>query len=386
MKKILLIFLFSLSSFALDVNVNGFVNLAYSGSDSSTVYNNNISNSGSFLNDSSAGLTFNSKINKNLYAQFQLMVDNIPERKEFRLYMHTATINYSHTKEIQFSFGKVLLPIWNFSDYRHVGALFPWLRPPEEVYSIFKGDNVIGGSVEYRKRFNSKLFNSLQIVAGSMSKEINKTPITQNGLETESTFSYDGPVVSINDSISIGKLKIRAAFSNLKFDTDVLSRTYKNDGVTRVVTETHLRLPRLNYNFYSLGLVYDPGFLSIQGELAQGDIDLDDSGNRLQQQLGGYLTIGKTISKLGVYLTGGYQELDKYVVPDISSSTEGSFKVSSLAIALNYSLSHNVLVKLQAKESKFYQGEGLNSSNLLGRNLTGTENITTYGASINAMF
>jgi hypothetical protein len=58
---------------------------------------------------------------------------------------------YSPIAELQIRVGRVVLPVFLFSDSRQVGYAQPWFRSPEEVYGNFPFNYVDGGQVSWTK-------------------------------------------------------------------------------------------------------------------------------------------------------------------------------------------------------------------------------------------
>ncbi len=63
-----------------------------------------------------------------------------------------ANIKYQITPDLSVRAGRIVLPIFLFSDVRKVGYAFPWVRPPIEVYGLVPVDDSDGVDVSYRLR------------------------------------------------------------------------------------------------------------------------------------------------------------------------------------------------------------------------------------------
>jgi len=366
--------------------MNGFVNLVYSGSNSSIPYNGNVTNSGSFVSDSNAGLNFRTIFKNKSFAQFQFLLFDDFINKKIELKLSQAFIGYIHENKLYSSFGKIHLPIWNYSEYKYLSKLYPWIRPPEEVYTIFQGEDVLGAGLEYRKHY-SRIFNKFHVVLGTM-KTTNYRPIsTYNGIESDTRTDYSGPVVSVNDTLKIKNLELRFSHTYLRFKADVVTKIYSgNNQSPKVVTETLYKIPKLKFDFSTTGLKYKYKRFVLHSEIVYGRIAIDHTNKKVQSTFGGYLTTGHRFRNVGLYLTLAHQVLRKYKVDSLVGSDAAQLRVRSLAGVLSYSLSSSLHVKFQLKKSELYDGFGKNISNFIGSQINGSKDIVTYGASINAMF
>lgn len=386
MKIIIFLLLFVDSAFSVELKMNGFVNMVYSGSDSVIPYNSNVTNDGSFLNDSVVGLNLHSKFKKDYFAQFQFLVAEDPGNEEIGLRVSQAFMGHIYKNKLITTFGKLFLPVWNFSEYKYVGSLYPWIRPPEEVYSIFKAEDVFGIGAEYRHNF-SNFFNKTQFVLGTSKTKLVQPDFYSSGVRKQSTFHYEGPTISINNELKYKKLVLRLAYTHLEFDSFARIKIYtpQNSGVD-LETTTELQLPKLKFDFYSGGFQYHGRFLSIHSEIAHGSIKVESNDEKIRDTLGGYFSMGTYFKKVGFFITAAHQRNKKFVASSIQTTLGGEYKVNSLSGALNYSFSEIISMKAQVKESKFYDATGISNSSLLGSDLEGSTRITTYGVSLNAMF
>ncbi len=120
------------------VTINGFSSVRYSQSDEVVFYNNieksdGINDSGS-LWGTKAGINFHKSFtpNVNVVAQFVAAVhdDEITPRLDWAF--GAMTLSKSFTLRL----GKIKFPIGLVNEYIDVGLAYPWLQPPEVIYSL----------------------------------------------------------------------------------------------------------------------------------------------------------------------------------------------------------------------------------------------------------
>ena len=116
-----------------EVSINGFLTAGVSKSDSETTYLGGINDKASFEPDTVLGLQFVSQINDTVGFTAQLLGTGADT---FNLTADWAYVSFALSDELSVKAGRVKLPMFLVSDYVEVGAAYPWIRPPEEVYAI----------------------------------------------------------------------------------------------------------------------------------------------------------------------------------------------------------------------------------------------------------
>lgn len=120
-------------------------------SDSPNSFSNGITNANSTLYDSKLGLNLSRKINSEWRVAVQFLALLRPSQNDFNVDWAFAT--YHPFESLSLNFGKHRLPLWLTSDYVNVGKLYPWVRPPVEVYEINPIKDFIGLSADYDIQF-----------------------------------------------------------------------------------------------------------------------------------------------------------------------------------------------------------------------------------------
>ena len=154
-------------------------------------------------------------------------------------------VQYSPDSDLQIRMGRVVIPVFLFSDSRQVGYAAPWFRSPNEVYGAFPFDFVDGGQITWQKSLG-QFTVALQGTTGSTSGTF------QSGTLTIVTNAKD----IFNESLSVtyGDLLVRIAQTTLSSPNSLpLTPTFT-----------------LNYQghatFLSAGAQYDNGHAVLIGE------------------------------------------------------------------------------------------------------------------------
>lgn len=93
----------------------------------------NISTDVDFVNDTRFGLQVSAAVNPKLDVTAQLLARSRQDNAD--LFVDWAFATYRATDWLSVRGGKIKFPTFLISDYFEVGYAYPWVRPPEEVYS-----------------------------------------------------------------------------------------------------------------------------------------------------------------------------------------------------------------------------------------------------------
>jgi hypothetical protein len=148
-KKILGLLCFSLAWQALPagaagglegVSVSGFLTTGATYGDKQLLSNTEavsqdgtIENTPGFTADSRLGLQISAKVNEDISITGQLLAKAREENSNVEA--DWAFINYRASEQFSVRAGKIKFPTFLISDYYEVGYAYPWIRPPQEVYS-----------------------------------------------------------------------------------------------------------------------------------------------------------------------------------------------------------------------------------------------------------
>lgn len=223
------------------------------------------------------------------------VVQIISEQRTDNSYTPTiewANIKYAITPDFSVRLGRIVLPVFLASDYRKVGYVNPWVRPPVEVYNLVPVSNNDGVDVMYHLR-TGNVTNTIQGLYGK------KTIKTVGGGIIKAT-----DTVAVSDTLEYGALTFRTTYHQLN--------TAMAGG---------------NFSFpiklLMFGANYDPGHWFVMGEFAMIRTDMLGDSN------GWYVTGGYRIKNFTPYLT--YSRLKALSNPGLgfSFSPAGQQNVST---------------------------------------------------------
>lgn len=159
-----------------------------------SVYLDSIDDNITFVNDSRYGINFRTQTSERLSGAAQLL--GAGRNNNFRMEVEWAYVNYDFTDSINMRVGKLNLQTFLLSDYIEVGYLYPWIRPPEEVYSFVPFRNFPGAELMHTARFGKNSLTS-QIFMGSADVEIASDTVFsgQDGIGVN--FQLDTPYITL---------------------------------------------------------------------------------------------------------------------------------------------------------------------------------------------
>src|SRR5690348_5131603 len=108
-----------------EVETHGFFSMGYAITDSSAAYLNSITNQGDYTYLSDAGIQFGSSLTDRLSAKIQFVSEGRTDQT-FIPRLDLAQVKYEIKSGIDVILGQIRLPLFMISDYRMVGALYPW--------------------------------------------------------------------------------------------------------------------------------------------------------------------------------------------------------------------------------------------------------------------
>lgn len=163
-----------------DFKINGFMsagvawsNVDYLPSGISPIYVSRIEKEESFDKDTNVGLQFTKYLRDDVNITVQLYAEGF---YDFDVEATWGFIEWEPNDTWQFRAGRVRTNPYMLSDYVNVAYAYPWIRPPQEVYSQIPISNFTGFDVRYHTLFCGKDF-SIKGFWGSSSGELT-FPIT----------------------------------------------------------------------------------------------------------------------------------------------------------------------------------------------------------------
>lgn len=279
---------------------------------------------GSALVDSRLGGQLDATFNPKLGATVQAIAMQ-DAKGRFRPQLEWAFLSYKATDNVTVRLGRLGWPAYLVSDYRYVGYANPWLRAPNEVYSLAALDSYEGADLRWSHDLAGGIL-TVQALAGHAS-----SPLPDNS-ERSARIKVN-QLTGAYATYEIGNLRVRGGLSTgkasyLSQGTDMLSAGLAMAGYGEVARQ--LIPAQARATFMSLGGTYDAHDI-----LATGEYGKLRSGGLLGTASGWYGTLGWRRGSWMPYVTwAGYakrDDSDRYAVPPVGPLLPLSMGVSQLA-------------------------------------------------------
>ncbi|MBF0360596.1 MAG: hypothetical protein HQK49_06275 [Oligoflexia bacterium] len=382
--RILLIFIFLLIIVKVVVNANianniafsfdqveikGFLTTGATRGDSNNPLNYEIDKKVNYLYDTKLGLNFSSIITNHWTIAAQLLAKKWTGENEedFKVKADWIFAKYRPYNSLYFKVGKQKLPLWLISEYLDVGLLYPWIRPPLEVYTLGPLSNFFGGSINYTYDFGTYSVIS-EVFIGQTSFNLKDRNLEYSKGKTESIFGSN--ITFFHPQVKIRASVVRAprSYQDNYFQTN--TNTYDNGDTTRPVrnsySQTFITTKTLNdFTFWTLGtqLNYYDSFL--YSEYAHLDEHAKDFFDGKYDSF--YFTLGHRIKKVTPVLTYAFYKANLsnliYIVDSnppqtVISSTARISKQHSLIAGLIIHTTDNSDLKFEYQRSEVLKTNG----------------------------
>ena len=219
--------------------------------------------------------------------------------------------------------GRLRLPLYAASRYVYVGAAYPWVRPPEEVYAQMAGITRFNGlDANWQTKLGAGTF-SIQPYAGSITgEEITIGPATVK-LNTESLFGVATKYVWEDIAVQAMFIKIDANLDGFPIAGDTMQVA-------------------INAEIVTLALDVEHNNFDLRTEWASRDDDL------LGNSWGWYGTVAYHHNEFTPYLTIGLRDSEK-----LANSGNSDVRDSeSAALGLRWDLGPKIALKSELHYSK----------------------------------
>jgi hypothetical protein len=291
-----------------------------------------------------------------------------------------ALLAYKDPNDVSvFRVGRQRVPTWLISDHLNVGILYPWVRPPEEVYLLNPIHSLNTASYSHNLHVgNGELQTEIYLGGGESEILIdgNKEARTTRDIKL-----LGGVVAFENDD-----LLLRASYNKVNAGFKVLAR--------QVVTLAPGVEPELDFpvdfdlgdlEFWSVGLKKELGNFWLWAEYAS-----EMAEHVLNVRRSGYVMLGYDCTeKFKVHLTRSQLFENEFDASGVFGGAIG--KQYSMNVGMNYFFTDNVVFKLETTTTYFTDNGYAMSTNL---NNTGAvpgvggepDHVQTYAVSVDASF
>lgn len=230
--------------------------------------------------DSKLGVQVNAAFNSQWSAVAQV-ISQYQHDASYWPQLEWGNVTYKPVDALSLRVGRIALPAYLMSESRLVGYAHTWARPPQDVYGVLPLTSNDGIDATYRSSFGS-VQNSVQAYYGT-----NQVKISGGG-QAKAKKSW-----GVNDTVEVGSLTLRAAYTYLKEDltVDALTPAFAVLPFIPGGAEKY-DIKNMSTHALALGAQYDPGDWFVMSEFVnyKGDAILSDS--RSWYVAGGY-RIGK---------------------------------------------------------------------------------------------
>ena len=238
--------------------------------------------------------------------------------------------SYSMTEDFTVRLGRIKGPFFMVSEYKEVGYAYPWVTPPQEVYSTNPIEGVVGPDLVYQKAVGNWdwLF---ELYAGNGKNEATALPnVADTGVITKGAsvdFSTNG-MLGFNTTFGTQGISFRAGYFSTKVDVD--SFGIKDETGT----------------FGGVGMIIDWRNILVYSEYIVRDTQNSTNMNQaFPDQTAGYITFGYRFGDFMPYMTVASMDKGK-------DASVYALKQSSYTIGFRYEAGSTAALKFEATQVK----------------------------------
>lgn len=229
--------------------------------------------------------------------------------------LNGRSCNTTFTPNLSLRAGRMILPVFMYSEYRKVGFALPWVRPPSEFYNV-PNQTTDGLGLIYKRDFGELNYTFY----GTYSEDDSYFPGQNGGPDTH---SKSREAVTLSNTFEYKDTTFRASYARVKItmqDLDDLFAAYKAFGPSGEKIYDEFSIKDREYAQLGLGFWHDPGKWFIGGEWARGFSD-----TFIQPGDSWYMAGGYRIGKFTPYLTYAQTRRSHGNIPLIDATTAPPF-------------------------------------------------------------
>ncbi len=336
-----------------NIVLNGFMTAGATITDSDTEwYNGNITDEVGFEQDSRVGLQVSAQVNPKMTITAQLL--GRAREDDYGAFFDWGFVGYTLNEAWEIRAGKIKFPTYLISDYIEVGYAYPWIRPPQEVYTSNPLTAISGVDALFRTSVGSGdlliqpyigTSRGQSTVVPQFAQEFNYSVDPNNaanrplpGLANPGQVSFAEfeaeNLIGINTSMAWDNFSVRAGYLSIEVSADSLGVTSNEDA-----------------QFWSVGGTMDIN--NVVGYAEYFEREIDGAANLgFPNQKGYYATLGYRMGKWLPHIT--YSKLDENGSPDTCGGTNPfpcgeALKQDSITLGVRYELGAGAALKLEAQ-------------------------------------
>jgi hypothetical protein len=175
-----------------------------------------------------------------------------------------ANVKYQATPELALRFGRIALPMFLTADYRKVGYIYPWVRPPVEGYGALPISSSDG--VDATLRWSAgPVRNASQLFYGRDELAV-PAPLHASARN----------IVGLSNTADWGALSMRANVISAEVTTDIgaaLFDAFEAFGAEGRAIARRYEIDHKHASIASIGVNYDPGRWFLMAEASRSRTD-----------------------------------------------------------------------------------------------------------------
>ena len=213
--------------------------------------------------DSRLGLQAEARFSPTLSAVVQVLSHQRYDDR-FTPVVEWANVRYQPTPELSLRAGRIVLPLFNLTDTRHVGYANPWVRPPVEVYGMVPVSNSDGFDASYRMSLGTAS-NTVQLSVGRTNPHLPGADMGKAEADK---------LMVLVDTFESGFASARAMYGRAELTVDAIDRQFdlfRAFGPSGEAVAARNTLRDTEVWFTGLAASYDPGPWFVTGEWMRYD-------------------------------------------------------------------------------------------------------------------
>jgi hypothetical protein len=206
--------------------------------------------------DTNFGMQLDGRLNRQWSAVLQVVSEQRLDNT-YRPKVEWANIKYQVTPELALRAGRIALPIFLTADYRRIGYIYPWVRPPVETYGSLPFTSSDGVDATWRWTAGP-VRHASQVFVGH--DDIGLLPPLH---------AVARHIVGLSNSSDWGALNVRVSLIQAEATIDIadpLLTGFRAFGPAGVAIAQHYAIDHKMVRFANIGFNYDPGNWFLMGE------------------------------------------------------------------------------------------------------------------------
>ncbi|MDH5571121.1 MAG: hypothetical protein OEY89_05105 [Gammaproteobacteria bacterium] len=325
-------------SHAGQYEINTFLDIGAATQDGKGNYLQSIPDKIAFEYDSRYGINLRTELNESITGAGQLLATGRSGSFDFEL--EWGFVEYNMSRSWRLRVGKLNLQTFLLSDYIEVGYLYPWIRPPEEVYGFNPMRNYPGIELMHTAQLGKKTTLTSMFFVGS--SKVQLSPATSfralNGYGIN--FQLNMPGVTLR----IGGITPEIEVNQSAFLMQDESGTMMSIPGAQVAADNRMYMATFGFSWDVSDFVGYGEWINVSSEKELQEI--------FPEQTGYYLTMGYKFDDFMPYVTKATAEADAFTgtVTQIGVMPMPAIAQDSIALGIRYEINEFSAFKFEYKK------------------------------------